>query len=176
MKATRSTQSKPRRGGGMSANGKGVTGMSRKAQTEEFWRAYLTKHRLKVSRTREEVVSAFLEMEGHANLEQVHAWVKKRNPSIGLATVYRALKLLEDAGIAQARRFTDRTATYEVTIGREHHDHLICDSCGRIVEFLDEDIERIQQQTAGEHGFVLLRHRHELFGLCQDCRGGGLVA
>jgi Fur family transcriptional regulator, ferric uptake regulator len=135
------------------------------------WRQYLAKHHLKVSRIREEVVEVFLEMAGHVDLDQLHEKVKQRNPNIGLATVYRVLKLLEEAGIAEARHFGDRTKSYEVALGRGHHDHLICDQCGRILEFADQDIERLQEDVARAHKFVLLRHQHSLFGLCADCRG-----
>jgi Fur family transcriptional regulator, ferric uptake regulator len=135
------------------------------------WRQYLAKHHLKVSRIREEVVEVFLEMAGHVDLDQLHERVKERNPNIGLATVYRVLKLLEEAGIAESRHFGDRTRSYEVALGRGHHDHLICDQCGRILEFADQDIERLQEDVARAHKFVLLRHQHSLFGLCADCRG-----
>ena len=159
-----------------SGNGRGHGAIAGKAAAGDPWRQYLARHHLKLSRTREEVVAAFMEMPGHVDLAQLHARVKTRNPSIGLATVYRALKLMEDAGIVEVRRFEDRSASYEVVIGREHHDHLICEHCGDILEFSDPEIERIQEETAQAHGFVLVRHRHELFGLCQDCRRQGAPA
>ena len=112
------------------------------------WRAYLAKHDLKVSKVREDVVEAFLGMEGHVDLEQLHAQVKKHNPGVSLATVYRVVKLMEQAGVAQARHFTPRGASYEVAVGRGHHDHLICERCGVIIEFADADIERIQEEMA----------------------------
>jgi Fur family ferric uptake transcriptional regulator len=140
------------------------------------WRQYLAKHNLKVSRIREEVVEVFLEMAGHVDLDQLHERVKQRNPNIGLATVYRVLKLLEEAGIAESRHFGDRTRSYEVALGRVHHDHLICDNCGQILEFADEEIERLQEEVARAHKFVLLRHQHALFGLCAECRGPVVVA
>lgn len=133
------------------------------------WQAYVAKHQLKFSKAREEIIDTFLATDHHIALQELLAFVKRRNPRIGLATVYRALKLLEDAGIAQARQFGDRSTVYEVAIGREHHDHLICESCGAILEFADADIERIQEEVARKRGFTLRRHRHELFGLCAAC-------
>ena len=137
------------------------------------WRAYVAKHGLKVSKIREEVVEAFLELEGHIDLEQLHAQVKRHNPGISLATVYRVVKLMEQAGLAQARHFTPGAASYERVVGRGHHDHLICERCGVIVEFADPEIERIQEELALAYGFVVVNHRHELYGLCRDCRTEG---
>ncbi len=61
-------------------------------------------------------------------------------------------------------------------MGRGHHDHLICEGCGVIVEFADADIEQLQEEMARAHSFVLLDHRHELFGVCRDCRAAGEAA
>lgn len=151
---------------------------ARLALLEAPWRDYLAKHHLNASWARDAVVETFLEMPGHIDLQALHARVKERHPGVGLATVYRTVKLMQNAGIVQARHFADRSAVYEVVAGREHHDHLICERCGQIVEFSDADIERIQDDIARDHGFVLVSHRHELFGLCTGCRAssGGRLA
>jgi Fur family ferric uptake transcriptional regulator len=87
------------------------------------------------------------------------------------------MKLLEEAGIAHTRRFGNAKETlYEVASGRSHHDHLICEQCGRIVEFVSPEVERIQDRIASRHGFTLSRHRHELYGLCPECRSRGKSA
>jgi len=92
---------------------------------------------------------------------------------VGLATVYRTVKLLEEAGIAAARHFGPGQTLYEVSEGRAHHDHLICDSCGFITEFESDEIEDLQDATAKRFGFNVVRHRHELFGLCEKARDPG---
>lgn len=136
-----------------------------------LWRAFLTNRGLNDSKTREDVVAVFLATTAHVDLQSLHALVKKRHPGTGFATVYRTMKLLEDAGLAHARRFGDaRETLYEVAVGRSHHDHLICQHCGRIVEFVSPEVERLQDQIAAKHGFVLTRHRHELYGTCSECR------
>jgi Fur family transcriptional regulator, ferric uptake regulator len=158
-----------------SSNGAEERSRNGKASSKELkapWLAYLAKHHLKLSKIREEIVEVFLHTKGHVGLEQLHEQVKKHNPKIGFASVYRALKLLEQAGIAESRHFNDRAVSYELTAGKAHHDHLICEGCGTIVEFADAEIERIQEATARAHGFVLLRHRHDLLGLCGACRPG----
>src|SRR5436190_11298080 len=135
---------------------------------EKVWRQFLVERGLNASKTRDDVVAVFLQTTAHIDLQDLHAVVRKRHPGIGFATVYRTMKLLEDAGLAHARRFGDAKETlYEVALGRSHHDHLICESCGRIVEFVSQEVERLQDQIAAKHGFALRRHRHELYGICR---------
>lgn len=140
------------------------------------WKAYLRKKRLKTTQQREAIVDAFLQSNGHVGLDALLESARRRNPSVGLATVYRTVKLLEDAGLAHARQFGSGQTLYEVAGQRAHHDHIICQQCHFIVEFENDEIERLQSDVAQSHGFHLVKHRHELFGLCEKARGvaGGL--
>ena len=118
---------------------------------------------------REAIVDAFLRSTGHVNLEDLLTSARKKNPGVGLATVYRTVKLLEDAGLAASRQFGSGQTLYE--IAGEHHDHIICKQCHFIVEFESEEIERLQSDIARSQGFAIIQHRHELFGLCDKARG-----
>lgn len=133
------------------------------------WIEFSDRKGLRASKVREAVVDAFLLTEDHIDLEGLLARVRKRTPSVGMATVYRTMKLLEEAEVASARDYEGRTL-YEVAVGKAHHDHLMCETCGRVVEFLSDEIEKHQDEIAARHGFVLRRHRHELFGICADCK------
>jgi Fur family ferric uptake transcriptional regulator len=135
------------------------------------WRAYLARKGLKTTQQREAIVDAFLRTSGHVALEDLLSSARRKHPRVGLATVYRTVKLLEEAGIAAARHFGPGQTLYEVAEGRAHHDHLICDSCGFITEFENDEIEVLQDNAARRLGFNMLRHRHELFGLCEKARG-----
>src|SRR5579863_872014 len=108
------------------------------------WRDYLRKKGLKTTQQREAIVDAFLRSSGHVNLEDLLSNARRKHPSVGLATVYRTVKLLEEAGIAEARHFGPGQTLYEVSEGRAHHDHLICDACGFIIEFENDEIEQLQ--------------------------------
>jgi Fur family ferric uptake transcriptional regulator len=130
--------------------------------------AYLAKKNLKHTRQRDLILVAFLESQAHVTAEQLYEIVREINPSIGYTTVYRTLKLLVEAGLAQERRFDDGLTRYEVE--HAHHDHLVCLICGRIVEFESPVIEEAQEKVAAEHGFEIERHRHELYGRCPECR------
>ncbi|HXJ18744.1 MAG TPA: transcriptional repressor [Polyangia bacterium] len=138
---------------------------------KEHWRTYLERKGLKTTQQREAIVDAFLRSSGHVALEDLLSSARRKHPRVGLATVYRTVKLLEEAGIAAARHFGPGQTLYEVAEGRAHHDHLICDSCGFIIEFESDEIEQLQDSAARRLGFNVLRHRHELFGLCERARG-----
>jgi len=135
------------------------------------WRDYLRKKGLKSTQQREAIVDAFLESSGHINLEDLLAAARTRNPGVGLATVYRTIKLLEEAGLADAHQFGVGQTLYEVAVHRDHHDHLICKECGFIVEFENEELEALQDRIAEGMGFRIVDHKHEIFGLCAKARG-----
>jgi Fur family ferric uptake transcriptional regulator len=142
-----------------------------KRDPERLWQAFVDDRGLNASKARDVIVHIFLGTKDHVDLHSLYAAARKRHPGVGFATVYRTMKLLEEAGIAHSRHFGDTKETlYELAAGRSHHDHLICESCGRIVEFENPEVERLQDTIAARHGFVLKRHRHELYGVCAECR------
>ncbi|MDH3211155.1 MAG: transcriptional repressor [Myxococcales bacterium] len=129
---------------------------------------YLEEHSLKRTKQRDAILEVFLEATGHITSEEIYKRVQKEHPGIGYTTVYRTMKLLCDAGLANERRFDDSVTRYE--IAQEHHDHLVCVRCGKIVEFECRMIESSQEEIAARYGFQVLRHRHELYGHCESCR------
>jgi Fur family transcriptional regulator, ferric uptake regulator len=132
--------------------------------------AYIERQGLKHSRQRELIVEAFFAMNGHVTVEELVARVRKDDPRVSLATVYRTMKLLAECGLASARQFGDGQTRYEAAAGREHHDHLICRVCGEIVEFSNDRIEALQDAVAKRHGFEVESHKLELYGRCARCR------
>jgi Fur family ferric uptake transcriptional regulator len=137
---------------------------------KQRWREYVHDNRLNVTAQREAIVEQFLRTRDHVSIDELLSKVRKRQPKVGYATVYRTLKLLVDSGLAVERQFGDGQARYEV-VG-DHHDHLICVKCGLILEFEDDEIERLQERIATRLGnFTVLRHRHELYGLCPKAAG-----
>jgi Fur family ferric uptake transcriptional regulator len=133
--------------------------------------AYIAERGLKHSRQRDQIAEAFLGMAGHVSAEEVVARVRREDPRVSVATVYRTMKLLADCGLAVARQFgSDGQTRWEAAAGRPHHDHLICTRCGEIVEFANERIEHLQERVAKRHGFEVESHRLELYGRCARCR------
>jgi len=116
------------------------------------------------------ILETFLEAAEHLTLQELLVRAKLKESGIGFATVYRTMKLLTEAGIACEHRFGDGQARYELAeFGGEHHDHLICTSCGRIEEFEDEVVEAQQELVVEALGWSMSRHVHEIYGLCPAC-------
>lgn len=129
---------------------------------------YLGEHRLKRTKQREAILDVFLAAGGHLTSEEVFQAVRELHSNIGYTTVYRTMKLLCDARVANERHFDDGITRYEIK--HQHHDHLVCVECGEIIEFECEAIEASQNEIAERHGFRILHHRHELYGHCAGCR------
>jgi len=129
---------------------------------------YLEAHNLKRTRQRDVILDAFLAAKGHVSSEDLYQSIRKKHPRIGYTTVYRTMKLFVEAGLAEERHFDDGVARYEVE--QDHHDHLVCTKCGKIVEFESDLIEKTQTEIAARYGFRVVRHRHELYGHCSTCR------
>jgi Fur family transcriptional regulator, ferric uptake regulator len=137
-------------------------------EEKEVFAAYLIKNRLKRSEQREVILDTFLRSERHLSVDDLLQLVQKRRSDIGRTTIYRTLKLLQAAGLAQELVLQGQTR-FEREYKRQHHDHFICKSCGEIFEFSSAEIERIQDEIAAEIGFVIDGHRHQIFGYCRDC-------
>jgi Fur family transcriptional regulator, ferric uptake regulator len=124
---------------------------------------------LKSTGQRDDIARVFFELSRHVSAEELYAEVRKINPHVGYATIYRTLKLLKECELLYERHFDEGQARYEVA-GGHHHDHFICDRCGKIIEFENDAIERMQQDIAAKLGVTLTHHKMELYGLCGDCR------
>lgn len=127
---------------------------------------YMEKHGLRSTAQRRVVTDVFFGSSGHLSVEDLLMQVRERDPKVGYATIYRTLKLLKECGLAYERHFENGVSRYEVAVADEHHDHLICTECHAIIEFEEDAIERLQERVAQEHGFVLIGHKHELYGKC----------
>ena len=135
-------------------------------------RTFSAKEGLKNSRQREIIAQVFFESTEHIRVEDLLQRVRQVDPKVSQATVYRTMKLLVDCSLAEARQFHDGQTRYEASDDEgHHHDHLICTKCGKIVEFVDERIEELQEEVAASHGFKVSDHKMELYGVCDspDC-------
>ena len=133
---------------------------------------YMRSNGLKLTRQREMILKAFLAGQKHVAIDELLSQTRELLPSIGHATVYRTMRLFVDAGIAHEHSFGDGPAQFEPATADEedHHDHLICTVCDRIIEFENERIEKLQEQVAETHGFELTSHSMQLFGICPACQ------
>ena len=139
-------------------------------QTADTLSTYLSGQGLKLTQQRKAILKVLSEAGCHLSVEELFLRVKKETPGIGYATVYRTVRLLADAGLAHERRFEGGLSRYEHAPGGRHHDHLICTVCGTILEFENEQIEKLQQAVADRHRFQVTNHKLELYGICAACR------
>jgi Fur family ferric uptake transcriptional regulator len=125
---------------------------------------------LKYTEQREIVLKILLHAKDHLSAEDVYNEIKKEFPdsNIGIATVYRALGFLEEVDLIASITFGTDGKKYESNT-KSHHDHLICTSCGKIVEFIDEEIEKRQDRIAKKNRFKITSHSMQLYGVCEDC-------
>jgi Fur family ferric uptake transcriptional regulator len=118
---------------------------------------------VRLTEQRKLVAKAMSESEDHPDVDELHKRVSKLDPRVSIATVYRTVKLFEEAGIISKHDFKGNKARYE-EVPKEHHDHLIDINTGEIIEFVDQDIEKLQKKVAEKLGYKLVDHRLELYG------------
>jgi Fur family ferric uptake transcriptional regulator len=131
---------------------------------------HLQRSGLKRTSQRDLILDVFLRTEEHLSSEDLYRLVQKEDSSIGQTTVYRTLKLLTEAGLAREVRFGDGRTHYEHNYKHQHHDHMICTQCGKIIEFYSAELEAIQDAMAAKYRFEPTQHSLRILGTCADCR------
>ncbi len=130
---------------------------------------FLADSGLKRTRQRDHVLQAFFGAGRHLSAEELYHRIRSQDPAIGLVTVYRTLKLLQEAGLATGRQFGDSYTRFDPSPADRPHDHLICTRCGKIQEFADTNLHALREKVARSRGFTVTEHRLELYGFCRDC-------
>jgi Fur family ferric uptake transcriptional regulator len=140
------------------------------SEEQEVFLKHLQKKGLKRTSQRDLILEVFLRTEAHLSNEDLYSLVKKEDPTVGQTTVYRTLKLLTEAGLAREVRFGDGRAHYEHNYKHQHHYHMICSECGKIIEFFSAELEAIQDAMAAKHRFEVTQHLLRIIGVCAECR------
>lgn len=130
----------------------------------------LRKEGLRYTDQREAVWDELSSNDDHRDAEQIFTALKKSGVNVSRATVYRTIDVLVKNNMVRKLDLGDGRSLYEHKIDPSHHDHLVCIQCGRIEEFMVDEIEKLQDQVADKFGYKLVRHIHQLFGLCSACR------
>ncbi len=144
--------------------------MDGRRKEKEAFRGFLRSREMRLTPEREKILDEAFSLHDHFEAEDLLLRIRQRGFRVSRATIYRTLALLVQAGVIREVIFGERHSHYEHVLGHGRHDHLICRSCGRIIEFTDETIERIQQKICDEHGFVPERHKFEITGYCVECK------
>jgi Fur family transcriptional regulator, ferric uptake regulator len=130
---------------------------------------HLSQLRLKRSSQRDAILHIFLETRDHITTEELHNLVKKQEPTIGYTTVYRALKLFTECGLAAEVEFRDGVARFEHRLNRRNHHHMICTTCGDSVEFFSPEIEDIERRIGKRFHYKTTQHSFQIYGTCEAC-------
>jgi Fur family ferric uptake transcriptional regulator len=140
------------------------------SKEREIFLEHIQKAGLRRTGQRDLIMDIFLRTEEHLTSEDLYYLVQKEDPTVGHTTVYRTLKLLTEAGLAREVRFGDNKTYYEHHYNHEHHDHMICTECGKVIEFFSAGIESLQDQMADKFDFRPTHHSLRMWGVCSDCQ------
>ena len=137
---------------------------------EAIFRDYLKSKGLKFTPERRFILEGIFSFSGHFDVDKLYEKLHRKTKGLSLATIYRSLPHLINSGlIREVMRCRDRPQ-YERSFGYPHHDHLVCISCGRIFEFKDDEIEKLQDRVCRRYGFKPTEHRLGIRGYCQNCK------
>ena len=135
-----------------------------------IFRNFLGGKRLKLTKERTAVLSEVYAFHGHFEPEYLYSRIKESGSKASRASVYRTLSLLVECGLVKRVTRTNKGNIYEHTYGHTHHDHMICDICGDIIEFFSEKLENLQEEICEKNNFVGSSHALEIRGRCKKCR------
>jgi Fur family ferric uptake transcriptional regulator len=141
-------------------------------QEQRIVEVHLRKNGFRWTNQRSLIVRMALATHDHFTADQLLERCQRVDPRVSRATVYRTLTVLEEAGFVEGLDTGDGGRRFEHVLGHKHHDHMVCEACGRIIEFRDDELERRQEAAARRLGFQIARHSLRLYGTCRDCQKG----
>lgn len=139
-------------------------------EEKELLKKHVINQGLRNTPQRYKVLEVFLENEGHLSIDELHDIVKKKYPKISHSTTFRTMKIIEEAGLATKIRGADNVFCFEHLHKHNQHGHLVCLSCGKIIEFDNSEIIKLQNKAAKEKGFKPLQYGAKVSGLCKSCQ------
>lgn len=133
------------------------------------FKEYIQSKGLKFTPERRAILNQIFENHGHFEADEMSFDLRKNKKKVSKATIYRTLALLVESGLLREVIFGEKHAHYEHVYGHEHHEHLVCIKCGKIIEFNDERIEKYQDEVCRKNKFKPESHRIQITGYCEDC-------
>ena len=137
---------------------------------EKIFRNFLTSRDLKFTPERDLILNEVFHRHDHFEAEDLLSSIKKKGKSTSRATIYRTLELLVQCGLLEVVDLGGNSHHYEHVLGHQHHDHLVCEHCGRIIEFTHSQLEKLKERVCREMDFDGRSHTLKIFGLCERCR------
>ena len=142
----------------------------KKIEVLNSFKDILHQNGLKFTPQRIDVFEEIINNDGHRECEDIYLTLRRQGKNVSRATVYRTMDILVKNNFARKLNLGDGRFRYESKLNIPHHDHLVCTTCGKIVEFMDQKIENLQDNVAEQYDFILTRHIHQLFGICKKCQ------
>ncbi len=136
---------------------------------EQHFRRFLSQRGMNFTRERRAILACVFSSERHIEAKKLLQALRRRGERVSRATVYRTLSLLVESGLLDEVSLGEEHRHYEHVPAHEHHDHLVCTACGKVIEFASAAIERMQEDVCREHGFHAVGHRLRIFGYCERC-------
>lgn len=136
---------------------------------EEVFREYLRKKGLKFTPERKMVLKYVFALHKHFDVDQIYENMHHNGGRLSRATIYRTLPLLVESGLIKEAMYCQGRATYEHIFGHDHHDHLVCIKCGKVIEFKEEKIEKLQDSICKKYEFEPVEHKLGIRGYCKRC-------
>ncbi len=140
------------------------------AHALEVFTKYLNSKNLKVTKERKAVLEEIFQTKGHLEAEDLASNLRKKRKGASRATIYRTLDLLVESGIVRKVGLGHGHSHYELVLDHPHHEHMVCISCGRVIEFSDKAIEKALNRLCRKNKFELTAHRFEIYGYCERCK------
>ena len=137
---------------------------------EGIFRNYLKERGLKFTPERQLILKTVFSLHQHFDIDQLWERLHRKDRRLSRATIYRTLPLLIDSGLIQETFRCQEKVSYEHTFGHKHHDHMLCLKCGKVIEFRDERIEKLQEAVCKKYGFKVIQHRLGIRGYCEKCQ------
>jgi len=137
------------------------------------FREFLQSREYRLTEQRRRIVEMAFARRDHFSADDLEETAREQGIPVSKATIYRALSLLVECGLLEAHDFGTGYKRYERAFGHDHHDHLFCVTCGQIEEFLNPEIERLQERVIAEHGFLPTSHSLKIYGYCPGCVAKG---
>ncbi len=144
--------------------------MTHPAPTFNGFCSFLQERNLKLTFERKSIFDKVVRLKGHFNADSLYESLRDEKARIARGTVYRTIPLLLESGIIQKSVGEGKREFFENQMGKEHHDHLICLSCHKVIEFHSDEIEKIQENICNHYGFEMSFHDHRMYGHCKSCK------
>jgi Fur family ferric uptake transcriptional regulator len=147
-----------------------VSAMPEAVDERKLFADFLRRRGLKTTRERTALFEEIFATHHHFDADDLVVRLRGNGKKVSRATVYRTLDLLYDCGLVSRVRLNDEKYRYERLLIGEHHDHLVCTSCGGVIEFVESRIEELQEAVCRKHGFAATTHSHQIRGVCAECQ------